>query len=117
MGLEKTTVDLAAATSVRDIIASLDKNNYDVAVIDSIQTVYSDQLSSAPGSVAQVRDCAAQLARADAWVRALRDQIAALPSDQHWQALARNAMLEELTSLQRTITGEVLNVNGGALFA
>ncbi|HEY6354682.1 MAG TPA: DNA repair protein RadA, partial [Burkholderiaceae bacterium] len=35
-----------------------------VAVIDSIQTVYSDQLTSAPGSVAQVRECAAQLTRA-----------------------------------------------------
>ena len=34
-----------------------------VAVIDSIQTVYSDQLTSAPGSVAQVRECAAQLTR------------------------------------------------------
>jgi DNA repair protein RadA/Sms len=34
-----------------------------VAVIDSIQTLWSDQLSSAPGSVAQVRECAAQLTR------------------------------------------------------
>jgi DNA repair protein RadA/Sms len=35
-----------------------------IAVIDSIQTVYSDQLTSAPGSVAQVRECAAHLTRA-----------------------------------------------------
>jgi glutamate dehydrogenase len=42
----------------------------------------------------------------------LREQIAALPGDQHWQALARGAMLEDLTSLQRTITGEVLNGYG-----
>ena len=35
----------------------------DVAVIDSIQTVYSEALTSAPGSVAQVRECAAQLTR------------------------------------------------------
>jgi DNA repair protein RadA/Sms len=34
-----------------------------VAVIDSIQTLWSEQLSSAPGSVAQVRECAAQLTR------------------------------------------------------
>ncbi len=34
-----------------------------IAVIDSIQTVYSDQLTSAPGSVAQVRECAAHLTR------------------------------------------------------
>ncbi len=45
---------------------------------------------------------------------ALRQQIAALPGDQHWQALARSAMLEDLTSLQRTITGEVLNGFGAA---
>jgi len=35
-----------------------------VAVIDSIQTLYSGELQSAPGSVAQVRECAAQLTRA-----------------------------------------------------
>ena len=35
----------------------------DVAVIDSIQTIYSEALQSAPGSVAQVRECAAQLTR------------------------------------------------------
>ena len=34
-----------------------------VAVIDSIQTLYSDQITSAPGSVSQVRECAAQLTR------------------------------------------------------
>jgi hypothetical protein len=35
----------------------------EIAVIDSIQTLYSDELQSAPGSVAQVRECAAQLTR------------------------------------------------------
>jgi glutamate dehydrogenase len=39
----------------------------------------------------------------------LREQINALPADQHWQAMARNAMLDELTGLQRTITGEAIN--------
>ena len=34
-----------------------------MVVIDSIQTLYSDALQSAPGSVAQVRECAAQLTR------------------------------------------------------
>ena len=34
-----------------------------VVVVDSIQTLYSEQLQSAPGSVAQVRECAAQLTR------------------------------------------------------
>jgi DNA repair protein RadA/Sms len=40
------------------------RNNRHRGVIDSIQTVYSDQLTSAPGSVAQVRECAAHLTRA-----------------------------------------------------
>ncbi len=39
----------------------------------------------------------------------LREQITALPGDQHWQALARSAMLDDLTGLQRTITGEAIN--------
>ncbi len=39
----------------------------------------------------------------------LRDQIAALPADQHWQGLARGAMLDDLASLQCAITGEALN--------
>jgi glutamate dehydrogenase len=45
----------------------------------------------------------------------LREQIAALPGDQHWQALARGAMLDDLTGLQRTLTGEVLNGHGDSL--
>ncbi|MCI0388187.1 MAG: NAD-glutamate dehydrogenase [Acidobacteria bacterium] len=45
----------------------------------------------------------------------LREQIAALPGEQHWQALARGAMLDDLTSLQRTITGEVFNGDGGVV--
>jgi len=39
----------------------------------------------------------------------LREQITALPADQHWQALARNAMLDDLTGLQCALTGEALN--------
>ena len=49
-------------------------------------------------------DLAAQLGLPE-----LREQITALPADHHWQALARNAMLDELTGLQRTITGEAIN--------
>jgi DNA repair protein RadA/Sms len=45
---------------IQEILA---KNKPDVAVIDSIQTIYSETLQSAPGSVAQVRECAAQLTR------------------------------------------------------
>ena len=45
------------------IAANNAKEKPDVVVIDSIQTVYSEQLTSAPGSVSQVRECAAQLTR------------------------------------------------------
>jgi DNA repair protein RadA/Sms len=64
LGLEKASVDLAAATNVRDIIESMDKNKFDVVVIDSIQTMYLDNLDSAPGTVAQVRASAQELIRA-----------------------------------------------------
>ena len=63
LGLERSKVRLQAETQLEKILATLEKEKPAVAVIDSIQTVYSDQLSSAPGSVAQVRECAAQLTR------------------------------------------------------
>ncbi|BBK37009.1 DNA repair protein RadA [Allostella sp. ATCC 35155] len=57
-------VALAAATSVRDIVASLDQGEAPaMVVIDSIQTMYLDTLDSAPGTVAQVRSSAQELIR------------------------------------------------------
>lgn len=57
-------VSLAAATSVRDIAATLDDpNGPRVVVIDSIQTMYVDSVDSAPGSVSQVRTSAQELIR------------------------------------------------------
>jgi DNA repair protein RadA/Sms len=57
-------VQLAAATSVRDIAASLDqRGGPDVVVVDSIQTLYLDSLDSAPGTVSQVRASAHELIR------------------------------------------------------
>jgi DNA repair protein RadA/Sms len=56
-------VQLAAATSIRDIVASLEDGAPDVAVIDSIQTMYLDTLDSAPGTVSQVRASAQELIR------------------------------------------------------
>ena len=56
LGLAKTGVALATATSVADILASLDgAERPDVAIIDSIQTMSVEGLESAPGTVAQVR--------------------------------------------------------------
>jgi DNA repair protein RadA/Sms len=64
MGLEQTPVALAAATSVRDIVETMDAEKLDVIVIDSIQTMYLDTLDSAPGTVAQVRASTHELIRA-----------------------------------------------------
>jgi len=62
LGLSEATVELASATSVRDIITSLNENNPPtVVVIDSIQTLYVDNLDSAPGTVTQVRTSAQEL--------------------------------------------------------
>jgi DNA repair protein RadA/Sms len=56
-------VALMAETHVETIIASLGKSPPAVLVIDSVQTLYSDALQSAPASVSQLRECAAQLVR------------------------------------------------------
>ncbi len=52
-----------AEIQLEQIFKVLNAEKPDVAVIDSIQTVYSESLQSAPGSVAQVRECAARLTR------------------------------------------------------
>ena len=54
---------LLPETQLERILATLEAARPRVAVIDSIQTVWSETLQSAPGSVAQVRECAAQLTR------------------------------------------------------
>jgi len=63
LGLDGSQVRVLAEIGLEKILATLADQQPDVAVIDSIQTVYSEQLSSAPGSVAQVRECAAHLTR------------------------------------------------------
>jgi len=63
LGLNGSQVKVLAEIALDKILATIDAQQPDVAVIDSIQTLYSDQLSSAPGSVAQVRECAAHLTR------------------------------------------------------
>ncbi|MFM1956316.1 MAG: repair protein radA [Pseudomonadota bacterium] len=64
LGLDASSLDLLAEINLEKIVATLQTHRPDVAVIDSIQTVYSEALQSAPGSVAQVRECSAQLTRA-----------------------------------------------------
>jgi len=64
LGLAQSQVKVLAEIQLETILATLEAQQPAIAVIDSIQTLYSDQLSSAPGSVAQVRECAAHLTRA-----------------------------------------------------
>lgn len=63
LGLDHSQVNVLAEIQLEKILATIESMQPAVAVIDSIQTVYSDQLTSAPGSVAQVRECAAHLTR------------------------------------------------------
>lgn len=64
LGLADAAVDLASATNIRDIVATLDTpDSPDVVIIDSIQTMFSDTLDSAPGTVGQVRACGNELIR------------------------------------------------------
>jgi DNA repair protein RadA/Sms len=64
LGLGNAPVKLAAATSVRDILATLDTGKPPAfLVIDSIQTMHSDMIEGAPGTVSQVRASAQELIR------------------------------------------------------
>ena len=61
LGLADAPVRLATETSLRDILTTLDAERPDLVIIDSIQTMWSDSVDSAPGSVAQVRAAAHEL--------------------------------------------------------
>ena len=64
LGLAQASVDLASTASVRDIVVTLDvADTADVVVIDSIQTMFTDTLDSAPGTVGQVRAAGHELIR------------------------------------------------------
>ena len=61
LGLEKSPVLLASETNLRDILTTLEAEKPDLAIIDSIQTMWADNVDSAPGSVSQVRSSAHEL--------------------------------------------------------
>jgi DNA repair protein RadA/Sms len=63
LAVDAGQVNLLAEIRLEAILATLKRDRPDVAVIDSIQTLYTEQVTSAPGSVSQVRECAAQLTR------------------------------------------------------
>jgi len=61
LGLSDAPVKLAAETSLRDILTTLDAERPGLAIIDSIQTMWLDSVEAAPGSVSQVRAAAHEL--------------------------------------------------------
>jgi DNA repair protein RadA/Sms len=63
LGLVNAPIELLAEVQLESIIAAIGATAPEIVVIDSIQTIYTEALASAPGSVAQVRECAAQLTR------------------------------------------------------
>jgi DNA repair protein RadA/Sms len=63
LAVDAASLNLLAEIQLEKVLSVLGTQKPDVAVIDSIQTIYSEALQSAPGSVAQVRECAAQLTR------------------------------------------------------
>ncbi|MGB1140234.1 MAG: DNA repair protein RadA [Halioglobus sp.] len=63
LGLPTDRLRLMAETNVETIIASVDELKPKVLVVDSIQVVHTDEITSAPGSVSQVRECASYLIR------------------------------------------------------
>ena len=63
LGLSDAPVKLASAGNVSDILATIERDNIDLVVIDSIQTMYVDTIESAPGTVTQVRTAAQELIR------------------------------------------------------
>ncbi|HEU0196520.1 MAG TPA: DNA repair protein RadA [Nevskiaceae bacterium] len=63
LGLVRLDLPVMAETRVEAILAALQRVRPELVVLDSIQTLYSDALESAPGSVSQLRECAAQVVR------------------------------------------------------
>lgn len=61
LGIENAPVELASATNVSSIIATIKKQQPDIVIIDSIQTMFLPNIDSAPGTVSQVRLCSHEL--------------------------------------------------------
>ncbi len=63
LGLINAPLELLAEVELEAIVRAIDTTRPEIVVIDSIQTLFTPTLTSAPGSVSQVRECAAQLTR------------------------------------------------------
>lgn len=61
--IEKDNIFLASETNLGNIIGAVEKTKPEFLIVDSIQTTYHPELSGAPGTIGQVRECAAELLR------------------------------------------------------
>lgn len=61
LGVEKNGVYVLAGTDINDVIAAIEELTPDLVIIDSIQTIYDPSLTTAPGSVGQVKQCAMEI--------------------------------------------------------
>lgn len=64
LGLADAAIDIATTTALEEILALMQEKSYQIALVDSIQTVTSSQFDSPPGTVGQVRESANQLVQA-----------------------------------------------------
>ncbi len=63
LGLDARQVGVLAETSVERVLAEAETHKPQVVVVDSVQTMFSETMQSAPGAVAQLRETTAQLVR------------------------------------------------------
>lgn len=63
LGINSPTLHVLSETDMEYITSSIEEMNPSFVVVDSIQTVYQSDITSAPGSVSQVRECTAELMR------------------------------------------------------
>ncbi len=63
LGVADTPVEIATETEISRVLDALRTKKPDIAIIDSIQTMWMDSLNTAPGTVAQVRTCAHEIVR------------------------------------------------------
>lgn len=64
LGWKEEGIQISAETSVERVCQAIEEEAFDLLVVDSIQTVFSEDVSGAPGSVSQVRECGQKLLRA-----------------------------------------------------
>lgn len=64
LGAESDKLNFAASTSANDIAKTIESGEFDLVIVDSIQTLMMDEISSAPGTVSQVTNCGNLIIRA-----------------------------------------------------